>query len=253
MSIAEEIVQALHRGEFFLNYLPMVSLEDAHCVGAEALLRWRRRKAVLRAGSFMPFIEDTPVSSLITYWVIDTVAAELGQWLDRHPDAHVSVNIPSELLGRAGLAYAAANSELQGHASQLVLEITQRCIPDRLGLAALQALARSGMRIALDDTMLTGTNLSLLARSDFAVLKLDRELTWQLGRERPRPDWIDGLVALLHSGPLQVVAEGVESEYQAEQLRSIGVQFAQGHLFSTPVTARSFMHFHAEQQTRLPM
>ncbi len=250
MPLSEEIARAMKHGELFLNYLPTVSLADARCLGAEALVRWRRRKVVLPAGAFIPLIENTPVSGMITYWVIDTVAAELGAWLDDHPDAHLSINVPPEILGRGGLAYATLHSGLQGRVDQIVLEITERGIPDRLGQEALQALAKHGVRLALDDVTLSSTNLALLMRSDFSIVKLNRELTWQIKPQEPQPTWFEGLAALLKNTALEVIAEGVESEYQADQLRGIGVQMAQGYFYSMPIGARELMDFYAETSTQ---
>jgi sensor c-di-GMP phosphodiesterase-like protein len=102
MSISEDIRAALDRGELFLEYLPTVVLADSHCVGAEALVRWRRGDVVLPAGAFIPLIENTPVSGTLTYWVLDTVAAQLGAWLTANADVHVSINVPPEILGRGG-------------------------------------------------------------------------------------------------------------------------------------------------------
>jgi sensor c-di-GMP phosphodiesterase-like protein len=249
MSVSEEIVHAIKHGQMFLHYLPTVSLADEHCacLGAEALVRWRRRRAVLPAGAFIPLIENTPVSGMMTYWVIDSIAEELGEWLDGHPAAHISINVPPEILGRGGLAYAAMRSGLQSRISQVVLEITERGVPDRLGFDALRGMAEMGVRLALDDASLSGTNLALLARCEFSVLKLDRELTWQLDPQKPKPTWLDGLAALLKNSALQVIAEGVETEYQAEQLKGIGVQMAQGYLFSPPLSARQLMQFYGEK------
>jgi sensor c-di-GMP phosphodiesterase-like protein len=252
MSVTDEIAHAMKHGKLFLHYLPTVSLADEHCVGAEALVRWRRRKAVLPAGAFIPLIENTPVAGMMTYWVIDSVAAEMGTWLDEHPDAHISINVPPEILGRGGLAYASLRSGLETRKNQIVLELTERTVPDRLGFEAIQEMAKSGVRLALDDTMLNGTNLALLARCEFAILKLDRELTWQLEPQKPKPVWFDGLAALLKNSSLQVIAEGVESEYQAEQLKQIGVQMAQGFLFSTPLSARQMMQFYAAKPAHRP-
>src|SRR5215203_4130346 len=65
------------------------ALQDS---GEEALVCWRRGEVVLPAAAFFPLIENTPLSGRITYWVIDTVAAELGEWLAAHGDAHISIN-----------------------------------------------------------------------------------------------------------------------------------------------------------------
>jgi EAL domain-containing protein (putative c-di-GMP-specific phosphodiesterase class I) len=247
MLVTEEIAQAIKHGQMFLHYLPTVSLTDSHCSGAEALVRWRRRRAVLPAGAFIPLIENTPVSGMMTYWVIDSVAEELGVWLDENPAAHISINVPPEILGRGGLAYAAMRSGLHSRMSQVMLEITERGVPDRLGFEALRSLAERGVRLALDDTSLSGTNLALLSRCEFAVVKLDRQLTWQLEPDHEKPTWFNGLEALLKNSAVQVIAEGVETEYQAEQLKNIGVQMAQGYFFSPPLSARQLMQFYVDK------
>jgi sensor c-di-GMP phosphodiesterase-like protein len=243
-----EILDGMERGQLFVEYLPTMTLADPRCVGAEALLRLRRGQKVLTGGAFIPLIENTPLSGTITYWVIDTVAAELGVLLSEHADAHIGINVPPEILGRGGLEYAAKRSGLRGHVDQIILEITERGVPDQLGLAALQQMSTRGVRLALDDTMLSGVNLALLARCNFSIIKIDRILTAQLIGNKPVPDWIEGLRSLLHMSSLQIIAEGVETEYQACTLRAAGVQMAQGHLYSTALNARALTRFYLEHQ-----
>src|SRR3954447_1736357 len=155
MITLEEIRVALTEGEFFLEYLPTVTLAEGRCVGAEALARWRRPSGVVPPGEFIPLIEGTPVSGLLTYWVLETVAKEMGEWLRAHAEAHISVNVPPEILGRGGLEYAAAKAGLADLKGQIILEVTERGLPDQQGVAALEAASRDGVRIALDDVTLT--------------------------------------------------------------------------------------------------
>lgn len=244
----EDMRAWIQRGELFLEYLPTIELNDRHCVGAEALVRWRRRQEVVSGGQFMPLVDNTPLSGVVTYWIIDAVSAELGEWLDAHTDAHISINVPPEILGRGGLEYAALRSGLKTRSDQIILEITERGVPDRLGLDALNLMAEHGVRVALDDTMLSGANLALLARCKFNIIKIDRELTAQLREGSEAPEWLAGLRMLLQSSTLQVIAEGVESDYQAQTLLAAGVQMAQGFFFSPPLSAPTFIQFHSAQQ-----
>ena len=118
----DDIRRALSADEFFLVYQPIVELRGRRCVGAEALIRWRRGgNEVLDAGDFIPQIESTPLSGSVTYWVMDTVAKELGAWLGRNPDAVIGINVPPEILGRGGIEYVAQKSGLRDRAKQLVL------------------------------------------------------------------------------------------------------------------------------------
>jgi sensor c-di-GMP phosphodiesterase-like protein len=230
--------------ELFLAYQPIVALRGGECVGAEALVRWRRGGWILEAAEFMPLIDRTPLSGTLTYWVIDTVASDLGDWLGAHTRAHIGINIPPEILGRGGIEYAALKSGLRDHAKQLILEITERGIPDELGLEALNRIGETGARVALDDMTLSGANLALLTRCHFDLVKIDQTLVAQLAADRPEPAWLEGLAALLRATPLEVIAEGVETEYQADALRAGGVQLGQGHFFAEALSADEFKRFY---------
>lgn len=236
---------AFSADELFLAYQPLVALRGGACAGAEALIRWRRDGRILEAAEFMPLTDRTPLSGALTYWVIDTVAAELGPWLASHARAHIGINIPPEVLGRGGIEYAATKSGLRAHAKQLILEITERGIPDELGLAALNRIPETGARVALDDMTLSGANLALLTRCHFDLVKVDRSLIAELAADRPKPQWVDGLAALLRATPLEIVAEGVETQYQVDALRAAGVQLAQGHFFAEALPAAEFKRFYA--------
>ena len=242
----DAIRDGLANGEFFLEYLPTASLADGRCVGAEALARWRRPDGVVPPDEFIPLIEGTPLSGILTYWAFETVASELGDWLREHKDAHIGVNVPPEILGRGGLEYAATKTGLSEIKNQIILEVTERGIPDNLGLTALEEASRSGVRIALDDVTLTGTHLAILSRASLDVIKPDRSLIAQITPEDPCPTWLSGLSALLQSTQVAVIAEGVETQAQAEALRAAGVPMAQGYYFSRPISADEFKAFYAD-------
>jgi sensor c-di-GMP phosphodiesterase-like protein len=240
--------EAFNRREFFLVYQPILSLQDGRCLGAEALIRWKRSDGTtLDAGSFMPSAHGTPLSGRITYWVMDTVAIELGDWLGWNPEASIAINVPPEILGRGGLEYAASKSGLKARASQLILEVTEHGVPDQLGLDALNKVPSTGARVALDDTTLSGSNLALLMRCHFDFLKLDRTLLRQIDgvRSSVRPEWLDGLSTLLETTSLQVIAEGIESAAQHDILAGAGVPWGQGHYLAEPQGALAFMRFYA--------
>jgi sensor c-di-GMP phosphodiesterase-like protein len=241
----EKIRAGMERGELFVEYLPIMALREQRCVGAEALVRWRHDGVLIDPGTFIPMIENTPLSGMITYWVIDTVATELGVWLADHADAQVSINVPPEILGRGGLEYAARRSGLRARADQIVLEVTERGVPDRLGIEALNELANRGVRVALDDTALTPVNLALLTRCHFSVVKIDRGLTAQLVEGKPMPEWLVGLSSLLQASTLEIVAEGIETPYQANTLIEAGVEMGQGYLYSTSLSAQDLKDFYA--------
>ncbi len=243
------IHEGLNHGEFFIEYLPTVCLDDQHCLGAEALIRWRRPEGIVPPVEFIPLVENTPLSGLITYWVIDTVAAELSDWLRAHPAAHLSLNVPPEILGRGGLEYAAVKSGLRSLSAQIILEVTERGIPDQLGMMALNAMGTRGVRVALDDVTMNGTNLAYVSRCNFDIIKIDRSLVAQINAQCPHPDWLRALAGLLHASvDLTVVAEGIETAIQFTALQAAGVQMGQGHYFSRALPAGKLIAYHAQRQ-----
>ena len=239
------IRSAFEAREFFLVYQPIVSLADGGCFGGESLIRWRQKNTVLTASEFIPWTDNTPMSGVLTYWVIDTVAVELGEWLGGHEAVHISINVPPEILGRGGLLYAATKSGLSARIKQLIVEVTERGIPDQLGLDALNSIPGTGARVALDDTTLSGANLALLTRCNFDFVKIDRQLVAELAPDKPPAQWLKGLAALLQTTSVQIIAEGVETAFQADTLRAAGVQLAQGHHFSRPLSASDFKRYFA--------
>lgn len=247
------IRDGLARGEFFLEYQPTVALADGRCIGAESLIRWRRTTGIVPPGEFIPLVENTPLSGLITYWIIDTVQAELGDWLRANRDAHIGINVPPEILGRGGMAYAAGKSGLAEISSQIVLEVTERGIPDSLGVQAINLYEGEGVKVALDDvTLVGGANLAVLARCNLYAIKLDRSLIQQIGPSCPTPVWLPSVTALLESSQLLVIAEGVETEMQFATLRAARIQAAQGFYFSRPLSVDAFMAYHRDRRMAHP-
>lgn len=244
---ANAVHEALFAGDLFLEYLPVVRLSDGQCMGCEALVRWRRGDTVIPPMDFIPIIENTPVSGLLTYWVIDTMGHEMGDWMRRCPDVRIAVNVPPEVLGRGGIEYAGYKANLMSVRNRVVLEITERGAPDRLGLEELREIAGSDVMIAMDDVAVDENNLLVLSRVPVDVIKVDRGFVARIGK--PEGDEaIHRLEALIRIGRHLVVAEGVEHPEQARRLRDIGVQFAQGWLFSEPLPAQAMMDWHARHQ-----
>jgi sensor c-di-GMP phosphodiesterase-like protein len=245
MISADAIRDGLVQGEFFLEYLPTVSLTDGRCVGAEALARWRRPSGVVQPDEFIPIIEGTHLSGMLTYWVLETVWKELGDWLRVHKELNIGINVPPEILGRGGLEYIATKTGVSEIRNQIILEISERGIPDNRGIVALEAASRSGVRIALDDVTLSATNLVILSRCTLDLIKTDRSLVDQITPECPCPAWLSGLSAVLQSTRVAIIAEGVETEAQAEALRAAGVSMAQGYYFSPPISAERLKAYYS--------
>ncbi|MCO6411575.1 MAG: EAL domain-containing protein [Thiogranum sp.] len=243
----ETIRAGLANNEFFLEYLPIVSLDRECCIGAEALLRWQRPGGVVFPNAFVPAIEHTPLSGLLTYWVIDRVAIELGDWLRNQDGVEMHINVPPEILGRGGLEYAAQKSGLSDVRHKIVLEITERGLPDQIGLDALELAAREGVRVALDDVTIDPASVLVLSRSNAKIIKIDKSVLLDCDNTGCTPRWAEALAVLLKTTDLEVIAEGVETAEQLALLRAAGVRRVQGHYFSPPLGVDAFLHYFSEQ------
>jgi sensor c-di-GMP phosphodiesterase-like protein len=243
MSTAAEVRAALYSGDLFLEYLPVVSLADKRCIGGEALIRWRRGSRIIPPLDFIPQIENTPVAGLVTYWVIDTVARELAAWLRANDGVYIAINVPPEVFGRGGLEYAAAKSDVLDLASKVVLEITERGVPDKLGVAELNARPRRGVLVALDDVCASDASLKVVSQVYVDILKIEKSCVDRMTEGDSSLTMLSMLSSLIRAAEVTVVAEGVERAAQVERLRSFGIEAAQGWLFSHPLSAAEFMAY----------
>jgi sensor c-di-GMP phosphodiesterase-like protein len=236
----KELELALNRGEFFLEYLPTIALVENRCVGAEALIRWQRGTDVVYPLDFIPTAEGTWLAGQITYWVIETVAAELHSWLLNHDGVRISINVPPEIFGRGGLIYAARKSKLTDVGDKIQIEVTERGLLDCLGVCAINTALENGYHFALDDIGTDDASLLVLSRVSAGTVKLDKAFADQM----LQPDWhsdkIASIAALIKNGNLRVIAEGVECARQVEILAEAGVQMAQGFYFARPMRAPQF-------------
>lgn len=164
-----------------------------------------------------------------------------------HEGVHIGINIPPELLGRGGLRYAAEKSNMREIAGKIMMEVTERGLPDALGIAAITQAKRAGVLIALDDVDLNEANLVVLSRIHTDVLKLDRSFADRMLQKDCTHQNIDGLAALIHTG-CTVIVEGVETATQVEILKAAGIQMAQGFYFSMPLAAADFIEYFSAHQ-----
>ncbi|MGX2993126.1 putative bifunctional diguanylate cyclase/phosphodiesterase [Streptomyces sp. JNUCC 64] len=237
---------ALERGEFFIEYQPLVQLGDGSVSGAEALVRWSHpQHGVLGPDRFIPLAERTGLIVPLGRWVLEESVRQACLWQERHGTVdgplRVNVNLSPcqlthpglvsdtvEILERAGLAPAA-----------LCLEVTESALigADDDLLKPLRRLAEMGVDIALDDFGTGYSNLANLRRLPVSVLKLDRSFTQGMQRFPADPvdiKIVEGIVSLAHSLNLAVTVEGVETGAQAEQLRELGCDTAQGWYYARP-------------------
>jgi len=240
----------MENSEFYLEYMPTIDMKTHRCVGAEALIRWKRGEEKIAPEQFIPDIEDSALSGLLTYWIIDQVAHEMGTWLRNNDQVHIGINIPPDVLGRGGLEYAALKSGLYEVVDKIILEVTERGYPDNLGIEALRS-NKGRVKVAIDDFGTGDANLLHLSKIDADIIKLDKYFVEQIKPGKAVPKIVLGLIAFAKEMGLEIIAEGVETEMQASVMRDKGVEMAQGWYFSKPLTADLFMTFFDKSMQRL--
>ncbi|MER5748547.1 EAL domain-containing protein [Streptomyces sp. NPDC002088] len=236
---------ALERGEFFIEYQPLVHLGDGSVRGAEALVRWLHpQHGVLGPDRFIPLAEHTGLIVPLGRWVLEQSVRQAREWRERHTGAgplRINVNLSPCQLTHPGLVQDTVDIlERTGVAPDaLCLEVTESALigADDDLLKPLRRLAEMGVDIALDDFGTGYSNLANLRRLPVSILKLDRSFTQSMQRFPADPvdlKIVEGIVSLAHSLDLAVTVEGVETGAQAEQLRILGCDTAQGWYYARP-------------------
>ncbi|MER8059818.1 MULTISPECIES: EAL domain-containing protein [unclassified Streptomyces] len=238
---------ALERGEFFIEYQPLVHLGDGSVRGAEALVRWLHpQHGVLGPDRFIPLAEHTGLIVPLGRWVLEESIRQARAWRERHGGRHagplrINVNLSPCQLSHPGLVQDTVDIlERAGVTPDaLCLEVTESALigADDDLLKPLRRLAEMGVDIALDDFGTGYSNLANLRRLPVSVLKLDRSFTQGMQQFPADPvdlKIVEGIVTLAHSLDLAVTVEGVETGAQAEQLRVLGCDTAQGWYYARP-------------------
>ncbi|MDH6518845.1 diguanylate cyclase (GGDEF)-like protein/PAS domain S-box-containing protein [Streptomyces sp. SAI-135] len=250
-ALASTLRPAIERGEFKLEYQPLVGMEDGRLRGVEALVRWNHPQfGLLTPNRFIALAEEDGSIVPLGRWILATACRQARQWQLDHPDEppiFVSVNVAvrqvwdSDLV--ADVARTLAETGLAPHLLQL--ELTESAVMGSAGrpLQALQALSDMGVGIAIDDFGTGYSNLAYLSRLPVSVLKLDgsfvRGFQYEGEGVAPNPAdevVVEAMIQLAHRLGLTVTAECVETSAQASRLRRIGCDTGQGWLYSRPVS-----------------
>ena len=237
---------ALERQEFWLAFQPLVEPVGERLVGAEALLRWRTGDGqLIGPDQFIPVAESTGLIVSIGRWVIDRVCELLADWREqgRH-DLYIGINVSPrqfrdpDLVG--DIQAALARHGLPG--SCLLVEVTEGLVlgDSRDVRAMLERMSELGVRLAMDDFGTGYSSLSYLKRYPFDVLKIDRSFVRDLSHDADDKALVAAAIHMGQALGLQVVAEGVETSTQLDELRAMGCDLAQGYLFGTPMAADAF-------------
>ena len=240
--------QAIANNAFELFYQTKICLLDSRHCGMEALIRWRDPElGMVSPVDFIPLAEETGLIEAIGDWVLDTACAQMKRWqLQGSIAGPVAVNVSARQLDNIEFI-SKLKAVLQRHdldPAFLQIEVTESTVmadPDR-AIGALRQVADLGITIAVDDFGTGYSSFSYLKRLPIHLLKVDRSFVMDIGASREDEEIVTAIVQVAHALNLKIVAEGVETQQQAEFLNRLGCQFAQGYLYAKPLPVAEFEH-----------
>ncbi|MDT4989652.1 MAG: hypothetical protein QOI74_3746, partial [Micromonosporaceae bacterium] len=246
--LSASLPAALERGEFLVEYQPLVRLDDETVMGVEALVRWRHPKlGLLGPDRFIEITEETGLIVPLGQWVLTQACRQAAAWNRAYPEINLTMSVnlavrqirDPAIVGEVSVILADTGLD----ACSLQLELTESAVmgPGGQPLETLRALADLGVRIAIDDFGTGYSNLAYLRNLPVHSLKLAGSFVAGL-RPPDSPDPVDQeivatLINLAHALHLTVTAEGVETPQQAARLRALGCDTAQGWHYAEPGTA----------------
>jgi diguanylate cyclase (GGDEF)-like protein len=244
LDLEQSLRGAVARGELLLHYQPIVELRTGRIVALEALVRWQHpERGLLGPDVFIPLAERSGLISEVGEFVLQTACAEAVAWQRlvgrHHVGPAVSVNLsPTQLLD-LGLADRMIEllDEIGLSPDQLILEITEGAIMHDPGTVAgaLDRLRRLGVQLAVDDFGTGYSSLAYLHQFPLHILKIDRAFVSEVHRDGTT--LAHAVVQLAHTLELTPIAEGVESQIEADALIEMGCELAQGFHLGRPVPA----------------
>ncbi|WP_264875575.1 EAL domain-containing protein [Vibrio agarivorans] len=236
-SLVEDLRRGLDRDELFLMYQPVVDSEDKSVVALEALARWEHPSmGLIGPNVFIPLAEDYGLINKLTSYVLDRVYRDLCG-MDDVKVSYVGVNIPPQYLHHAKHIEHLRDTHrsLDALGVTLCVEVTERQLLDDDARNALTTLRGFGIKISIDDFGTGHTALSVLQKTSFDVLKIDKCFIDTIGVDSVNTPVLQTIIELGHRLGVDLVAEGVETYEQVSYLDTASVQYLQGYHFYKPL------------------
>jgi diguanylate cyclase (GGDEF)-like protein/PAS domain S-box-containing protein len=252
-AIERQLRSAIDAGELSVWYQPQVDARNGALIGAEALLRWRHAgRAALSPLEFIPVAEERGLIGRIGEWVLRETCSQARRWqVQGLPLVPISVNVSPLQFQQKEFASLVIGilEETRLEASCLELEITESAIMRRAPLVATLAatLRDAGVGISIDDFGTGYSSLSYLKQIPIDKIKIDRSFIIDMLDDSDDEAITIAIINLAHSLKLRVIAEGVESQAQLDQLRAFGCNEVQGHYYSPAVSPALFSAFLARR------
>ena len=252
LALAGELRHAIEAGELLLSYQPKLDLRTGAITGVEALVRWRHpQRGVLMPDQFIELAERTGLVRPLTHWTLEEAADQQMRWSAQGVDLTIAVNISARAL-TPDLPGAVAALVTSHPGARLEIELTETLMIEGASDAmdVVDALAATGVRLAVDDFGTGYASLAYLKRLPVRELKIDRGFVTAMDTDAGDRAIVRATVDLGRRLGLDVVAEGVESETVLENLRALGCHFAQGFAVGRPMDADAVVARAATVRTR---
>jgi diguanylate cyclase (GGDEF)-like protein len=246
LTMENQLRLALSRGEFLLHYQPKVNLVSGKVTSAEALIRWNKPHTGLVApGHFIPILEEIGLINEVGRWAMQQANADYLRWHTAGlKPVPIAVNVSAlQLRNRTFFDQVRQLLDVDiRSAAGLELEITESLIMEDVShsISSLRAIRDLGLTIAIDDFGTGFSSLSYLSKLPVDTLKIDRSFVSDMTAAPEGLALVSTIIGLAHALKLKVVAEGVETQEQANLLRLLNCDEMQGYLFSRPVSADIF-------------
>jgi predicted signal transduction protein with EAL and GGDEF domain len=243
LQLETDLRRAFERQEFEVHYQPIVDVKTREIQGFEALVRWNHpTKGMISPGRFIPVSEETGLVVKLGWWVLRQACQQMHTWQQRFPSCCgmvMSVNMSSKQFMQPDCLEQIDQILWQTHLlhRNLKLEITESLLMNHgeATRAKLKRLQQSGIKISIDDFGTGYSSLSYLDRFPINTLKIDRSFISRLGAVGDNSEIVEAIMVLAHKLGMEVIAEGVETVEQLDQLAKMDCEQAQGFLFSPPV------------------
>lgn len=240
---------ALKRNELTMHYQPIISLDNNHLVGFEALIRWQHpERGAISPVEFIPIAEDTGLILDIGEWLLKEACQQLQTWRQQFASVpqinslKMSINLASQQLQEPEfiqkLDQILLETGLEG--SSLRLEITESVLIEPEGTIqnTLRQIKNRNIKLSIDDFGTGYSSLSYLRRFPIDNLKIDRSFINQMNLDSENFEIVRLIITLAKTLGMKTISEGVETALQLNQLKGLGCEFAQGYLFSIPLAPK---------------
>jgi diguanylate cyclase (GGDEF)-like protein/PAS domain S-box-containing protein len=241
LKLENDLRRAILEDQFLLYYQPRVEFVGGRIGGLEALLRWKHpERGMVAPGVFIALLENTGLILDVGRWALGRAAQDHAAWrANGVKPSRIAVNVSAIQLRREDFVpdFRAVMAEAGDAREYIDIEITESMLMEDLegNIEKLKAVREMGVQVALDDFGTGYSSLSYLARLPISSLKIDRSFITQMAKSPEQMAIVSTVISLARALNLKVVAEGVETEEQANLLRLLRCDEAQGYLFAKPM------------------